>query len=143
MKIRRSRRVGAPPEDVWRTVGDPHHLPRWWPRVDRVEAADGRGFTEVLRSGKGASVRADFRIVQRREPDLIAWDQDVEGTPFERMMRAARTSIVLAPAGGETEVRLELDIKLAGMARLGGPQVRRALGRQLDEALTGLAGLHG
>ena len=35
---RRSRTVAAPPERVWGTVGDPYHLPRWWPRVTRVEA---------------------------------------------------------------------------------------------------------
>ena len=140
--VRRSRVVPAAPAEVWRTVGDPHHLPRWWPRVERVEAADARGFTELLRSSKGAGVRADFRIEERREPELLRWSQDIEGTPFERMMRAAQTTVALAPADGGTRVELGLDMKLAGMARLGGLQVRRALAKQLDEALDALVGLH-
>lgn len=142
MKIRRTRLVAAPAAEVWRTVGDPHHLPRWWPRVERVEASDGKRFTEVLRSGRGASVRADFRVVDRKVGQRMAWEQDVEGTPFERMMKAARTTLSLSDASGGCEVALELDVKLAGVARLGGFQVRRALSKQLDEALTGLAGLH-
>ena len=49
---RRSRRLGARPDDVWRVVGDPQHLPRWWPRVQRVEADDGEAFTQVLMSDR-------------------------------------------------------------------------------------------
>ena len=44
---RRSRTVPAPPERVWEIVGDPHHLPRWWPRVQRVESVTDEHFTEV------------------------------------------------------------------------------------------------
>lgn len=142
MRIRRTRLLDVSPEEVWRTVGDPYHLPRWWPRVDRVEGSDGKRFTEVLRSTRGASVRADFRVVDRKVGKRMAWEQEVDGTPFERMMKAARTTLLLEPATGGTEVSLELDVRLAGMARLGGFQVRRALTKQLDEALKGLAGLH-
>ena len=35
---RRSRTFAAEPNRVWSIVGDAHHLPRWWPRVERVEA---------------------------------------------------------------------------------------------------------
>ena len=48
MKVRRSRVVAASPDEIWATVGDPYHLPRWWPRVERVELVRGDGFTQLL-----------------------------------------------------------------------------------------------
>ena len=88
---RRSRTLAAPPERVWEIVGDPHHLPRWWPRVTRVEAVTDEHFTEVLATEDGRSLRADFRVVDSRAPERRAWEQEVEGTPFERSSRPRRT----------------------------------------------------
>lgn len=137
---RRSAVVPAAQDDLWLVVSDPHHLPRWWPRVIRVEGVHGDGFTQVLRSDKGASVRADFRFTQRLAPELTGWEQELEGTPFERILAASGTSVRLAPAGpGETKVILEVRQELRGMARLGGFMVRRATRRQLTDALRALA----
>ena len=84
MKVRRSRVVPAPPDDVWTTVADPYHLPRWWPRVERVELVQGDGFTQLLRTDKGRAIRADFRVVQSRRPELRRWRQEVEGSSIGR-----------------------------------------------------------
>ena len=140
---RRSTTVAAPPADVWRTVADPYQLPRWWPRVERVEGVDGRGFTQVLRSDRGAVVRADFRFTRREKPRAVGWSQDVEGTPFARLLRAAETEFALSPDGElATRVEVRLAQRLQGVSRLGGLMVRRAARRQLDDALRGLAGLY-
>jgi carbon monoxide dehydrogenase subunit G len=140
---RRSRTVAAPQQAVWATASDPHHLPRWWPRVTRVEGVDTRGFTEVLHTDKGRPVRADFRQQERRAPELWRFSQDVEGTPFERILTASETVVRLEPASAGTRVTLELRQRLRGSARLGAFLVRRAARRQLDDALTRLAELHG
>jgi uncharacterized protein YndB with AHSA1/START domain len=141
--MRRSATIAAPPAEVWRTVADPHQLPRWWPRVERVEGVDGRGFTEVLRSDKGALVRADFRIARRDKPRLVVWSQELEGTPFARLLRVSDTRITLEPDGdGATRVELRLEQRLQGVSRLGGFLVRRAAARQLGGALGALAGLY-
>ena len=144
MKVRRSRVVAAPPEELWATVGDPYHLPRWWPRVERVELVQGDGFTQLLRTDKGRAIRADFRVVQSRRPELRRWRQEVDGTPFEGILAWSETEIRLEPAGdGSTRVTLVQEQKLRGMARLGSVMVRRAARRGLDGALEGLASLHG
>jgi uncharacterized protein YndB with AHSA1/START domain len=128
---------------VWQTVADPHQLPRWWPRVERVEGVDGRGFTEVLRSDKGAVVRADFRIAVKHKPTAIAWSQDLDDTPFAKLLRSSETRITLTPAGERaTVVELRLDQKLHGVSRLGGFLVKRAARRQLDDALAALVALY-
>ena len=135
--------VAAAPPTVWQTVADPHQLPRWWPRVERVEGVDGRGFTEVLRSDKGAVVRADFRIAVKHKPTAIAWAQDLDGTPFAKLLRSSETRVTLTAAGpGATAVEVRLDQKLQGISRLGGFIVRRAARKQLDEALAALVDLY-
>ena len=144
MKVRRSRVVPAPPDDIWATVGDPYHLPRWWPRVERVELVQGDGFTELLRTDKGRAIRADFRVVQSRRPELRRWCQEVAGTPFEGILAWSETEVRLEPDGaGATRVTLQQEQQLRGMARLGGVMARRAARRMLNEALEGLEGLHG
>ena len=140
---RRSRTVAAPPERVWEVVGDPHHLPRWWPKVTRVEAVTDEHFTEVLSTQDGRSLRADFRVVDSRAPERRAWEQELEGTPFERVFSAASTEVKLLPDGDGTRVTVVVHQQVRGSARLGGFMVRRATGRVLDEALDALEALHG
>jgi uncharacterized protein YndB with AHSA1/START domain len=140
----RSATIPALPEQVWRTVFDPHHLPRWWPRVQRVEGVEAGRFTEVLSSDRGRSVRADFRVLESRAPEVRRWAQEIEGSPFERLLRSAETEVRLAPDGaGATRVTLTVRQKLRGAGALGALMVRRATARQLDEALQALAHLHG
>jgi uncharacterized protein YndB with AHSA1/START domain len=143
-RVRRSRTIGATPEQVWRTVCDPRHLPRWWPRVQRVESVEGDRFTEVLQTDKGRSVRADFRVTESSAPEVRRWRQEVEGSPFERLLRSAATEVRLAPHGeGGTRVTLTIDQRLRGVGALGGFLVRRATRAQLDEALDALQQMHG
>jgi uncharacterized protein YndB with AHSA1/START domain len=137
--VRRARTVGAAPETVWAVVGDPHHLPRWWPRVERVESVDAEAWTCVMRSDRGNLVRADYRLVDSQERRRREWAQQLEGSPFERLLREHRTRVSLSPAGGGTEVELSVVSRGRGTARLGAFMMRRAQRRQLDEALETLA----
>ena len=140
---RRSRTVADVPERVWETVSDPYHLPRWWPHVERVEAVVGDRFTEVLTTDRGRSVRADFTVVESRAPELRAWEQEVAGSPFERIMASARTEVALAPDGAGTRVTLMVRQQMRGTARFAGWIVRRGTRRVLGEALRALEELHG
>lgn len=136
--VRRTRTVSAPAEEVWEVVADPEHLPRWWPLVERVEGVEDGRWTTVLRTPKGRPVRADYRLVEWSEPSRLVWAQEVAGTPFEGVVADAETEILLAPGEDDvaaTRVTIELRQRMRGLARLGRLQVRRAAGRQLDEAL--------
>lgn len=135
----RTRLVDAPVEAVWEIVSDPYHLPRWWPRVARVEGVEPGAFTQVLKTDKGKSVRADYHVTEFQAPQRCRWTQQVAGTPFERLFDAAHTEIRLAPAGERTKVTIELGHRLRGFARLGAFMFRRPVRRQLDLALDGLA----
>ena len=144
MVVRRERVVTVAPDDVWRIVSDPARLPAWWPGVSRVEDASRQAWTTVLVSPKGKSVRADYSLVEAREPEHLRWKQEVEESPFERLLSSASTEITLEPeAGGGTRVRLTLDQRPRGWARFSPFQLRAAARRQAEDALTGLAELLG
>ncbi len=135
----RRRDVAAPPEAVWQLVGDPYHLPRWWPRVSRVEAVAGGRFTEVLSGARsGRNVRADFRVEEKRKGRLLRFSQELAGSPFERVLKEAETSIALEPSGEGTRVAITHRQRLRGLSRMGGFLVRRATRKVLDQALDGL-----
>jgi uncharacterized protein YndB with AHSA1/START domain len=135
-----SRTLAASPEAVWSLIADPWHQARWWPRVSRMEGVrDGR-FTQVMVSARGRVVRADFRMLEAEAPRLLRWEQELEGSPFERLLAEAQTAISLAPAGdgAATTVTIELRQQLLGWSRLTPFLFKRAAGRQLAEALAGL-----
>jgi uncharacterized protein YndB with AHSA1/START domain len=137
---RRHRTIRASTQELWEVVRDPHHLPRWWPRVARVEAVEGDAFTEVLKSDKGKFVRADFTLLASDETQRrLTWTQQLEGSPFARLLAVAETEVQLTPQGQATDVALELRQQLTGVfPRFGAYLVRRAAAATLEEALDGL-----
>jgi uncharacterized protein YndB with AHSA1/START domain len=170
---RHSRIVAAPVQELWEVIRDPHHLPRWWPRVSRVENVDGDAFTEVMKTARGKVVRADFDLIEADEGKrMLKWEQRVENTPFARLLKSAETEVRLAPVAAPqprvhpteddspraaaasvpelredatvTEVTIELRQTLNGfLARLGSYMVRRAMAATLEEALDGLERISG
>ncbi len=168
---RRSRMIAAPAQDLWDLMLDPHHLPRWWPRVTRVEDVEEEAFTEVMKTRKGKLVRADFNVVRDDAKRTLTWIQRIEGTPFATVLKSAETELRLTPAGvgvtdafghaghspasaAATEVTIELRQEMtSGSARhspflslaprFGGPMVRRAAAATLEQALDGLERISG
>jgi uncharacterized protein YndB with AHSA1/START domain len=144
-RVSRRRVVAAPLGEVWGLVSDPYALPRWWPRVSRVENVEpGRGsgrrsrWTKVLETSEGRGVRADFRCLSAAENERYVWEQELEGTPFARHLKSSRTEIAMREAAGGTEVELSLEQTLRGLSRMGSPMMRRAQGGILDQALDGI-----
>ena len=142
-RVVRRRRIAAPASALWAVITDPYHFPRWWPNTQRVESVTegdvrDRSWTQVLETRDGRGVRADYRCVDAAEGERFVFEQTVEGTPFERFVKRARTEIKLQPRNGETDVTMALDRRLRGLSRLGAPMMRRAIGRTLNAALDGL-----
>jgi uncharacterized protein YndB with AHSA1/START domain len=143
--VSRTRVIAASQERVWELLSDPHHSPRWWPRALRVEDVRGEGqraqWTLVLGTERGTGVRVDYRCSASTRPRRLVWEQQLAGTPFERILKGATIEADLQPAGGEeTEVTLRSDEALRGLSRLGAPMLRRATRRRLDETLDGIEG---
>jgi uncharacterized protein YndB with AHSA1/START domain len=139
-EVTRSRVVAAPRDRIWELVSDPFNLPRWWPATARVEDVEDDAWTSVLRTPRGATVRADYTRVVVERPSRVAWRQELEESPFERVFASAETTVSLADEGSDgTRVLLTVNEQLRGRYRFGGWVIRRAARRRLDEALTGIA----
>jgi uncharacterized protein YndB with AHSA1/START domain len=142
-RVTRKCTVEASVSEVWKLVSDPYSLPRWWPRTGRVESVEGDGgrrtrWTKVLETAEGRGVRADYRCISSAEGERYVWEQELEGTPFERHLNSSRVEIGLREKDGGTEVKLATVQTLKGMSRLGSPLMRRGQGKLLDEALDGI-----
>jgi hypothetical protein len=71
------------------------------------------------------------------------WVQEVESSPFERLLRSAETEVRLERDGDDTRVTVTLRQRLRGVGAFGGLMVRRANRQVTDEALERLGRLHG
>jgi uncharacterized protein YndB with AHSA1/START domain len=138
-RISRSRTIPAPRDEVWDVVSDPYHLPRWWPRVQRVEEVVGSAWTKVMISSRGRAVRSDYTRIETDAPRRMLWRHEVDESPFEGLLAESTIELELEPEAEErTRVRLTADQTLRGKTRFGGMMIRRATRRNLDEALDGL-----
>ncbi len=101
----------------------------------------------MLKTAKGKLVRADFTLVETDEVQRrLTWSQELEGSPFARLLASAETEVQLVSQGlstdmtsHSTDVAIEMRQALTGFfPRFGGLMVRRAAAATLDEALDGL-----
>lgn len=140
----RHRSIPTSADRVWGLVSDPHNLPRWWPETVRVEDVQGPAgakrsrFTQVFSTSKGNPVRADFRCTAATAGSRLVWEQELEGTPFEKFLREAELELRVGDGTDRTEVTLGAHRRLRGLSRLGSPMMRRATGRTLEQALAGI-----
>ncbi len=147
----RTRQLIATPQALWQVVEDPFAMTRWWPNVTRVEGVEEERFTLVFQTKRRRPVRMDFRVVTSDAPGSggepsghRAWEQEVAGTPFERVLDEAITEVLIEPAhGGTSQVTIAQLQKLRGYSRTGALMLRRATNKRLDEALDGLARISG
>jgi hypothetical protein len=109
-----------------------------------VENVEKRGsgrrsqWTMVLETSEGRGVRADYRCTSAAENERYVWEQQLEGTPFARHLRASKVEIGLREAGEGTEVSIASTQTLRGMSRLGSPLMHRGQREILDAALDGI-----
>jgi hypothetical protein len=113
-------------------------MPRWWPGVVRVEGVEDDRFTQVFQTKRGRPVRMDFRLLANEPPWRRAWAQEIEGTPFERVLGESIIEVALEPEGTGTRVTIAQRQKLRGYSKTGGFLLRRATNGKLQEALDGL-----
>jgi uncharacterized protein YndB with AHSA1/START domain len=141
--VRRETVVPEALDEVWRLVSDPARLAQWWPGVARVEEATPEAWTTVMTSPKGKSVRMDYTRVAADAPSRLVWRQEVEASPFERILAEATTTLELSAAEAGTQVTIALEQKPRGWARFAPLQFRAAGTRQVQGAVEGLERLFG
>jgi hypothetical protein len=103
-----------------------------------MEGVEDDRFTQVFMTKKGRPVRVDFRLLCSEPPRRRSWEQEIEGTPFERVLNESVVEVELEPEGSGTRVTIAQRQRLRGYSRTGGLLLRRATGGKLQEALDGI-----
>ena len=106
--------------------------------MQRVEEVSDEGWTMVLLSDRGKPIRADYTLARAEPMERLEWQQELEETPFERMLSRARArdrARAATRTRASTGVSLRSTERLRGLARLGSPMVRRATRKRLNQAL--------
>jgi len=123
MRIEATATLLAPPEDVWRLVSEPYHLPDWWPGYRGIEP-DRRGLAEgarwrVVRGSTGAATSNLLRrpggdgvlvITRVIERSLLAWHDlqiDVESCLTLEPTSGRRTAATASVEGSWLRVTFE------------------------------------
>jgi hypothetical protein len=107
----------APPEDVWKLLAEPYHLPDWWPGYQGIEP-DRRGLAEgarwrvvrgMARSGTGDLLRrpggeSTIVITEVVEGGVLAWHDvgqrfDVRVTLWPAAERRTEAAVAIESAG--------------------------------------------
>ena len=123
MTVEASGVLLASPADVWKLVGEPYHLPDWWPgyqgvQPDRRGLADGarweitRGVTKAATSGLLRRLGGPGVIVIRRvvPGSLVAWhdvEQRVDATVVLEPAVERRTQVTVTIAAPGWRIALE------------------------------------
>jgi hypothetical protein len=88
-------------------------------------------------------VRVDYSRVEAEPGRRVVWRQEVDESPFERILASSTTEIALEPSEGGTRVTVSLDQRPRGWARFAPLQFRGAGKRQVQGAVEGLDAVFG
>ncbi len=134
----KSRTLAVSQQRVWEVIEDPAQLVRWWPGVTRTEEVRSNRWTEVHAGKRGRAVRLDFHLLQSSPPSYRLWEQQLAGSPFERVLEESVTEVALERVTEGTLVTIAVRQKLRGYSRTGALVLRQTAGKQLSQALDGL-----
>lgn len=147
--VSRKREFPASPEAVYDVISDPRRQAGWWPRVVRIEDVAGRPgaertrWTSVLQADSGRMLRLDYRCTAANRPKRYEWEQELEGTPFEKHLVRQAILTEIRPSGAGAEVTLTAVHTIRGMAKVAGFAMKKSQRDLLDTALGALGELLG
>ena len=133
---RRSRVIPRRAPDVWGVVSDPYHLPAGGRSVTRVESVherkggSGSQWTKVFETERGQVRPGRLSLPCSRAPEAYGWEQEIPGSPFEKV-----------PALGGHEIELsDADERHADRDRDGAAPARDLPVRRRSDAAGGRRG---
>src|SRR5579859_5338946 len=139
VKVTGKALVGAPAGAVWAMLADPDVLARAIPGCQSLDVTGpGRcaATVAIAIAAVSGTYAGDAQIRGRREPSMIAAAVSAAGA---RGSIAADVTVLLAPAGGGTEVGYEIDARVSGPIAAAGQLVLAAIAKRLaGEFLAGL-----
>lgn len=147
--VAQKREFPVAPDVVYDVISDPRKQAGWWPRVTRIEDVTGRPgaerarWTSVFQADSGRLLRLDYRCIAASRPSRYEWEQELEGTPFEKHLARQAVAVRIEPSATGSEVTLTADHTIRGMAKIAGFAMRKSQRQLLNTALDSLGELLG
>jgi uncharacterized protein YndB with AHSA1/START domain len=138
MNFETSVRIERQAEEVFDYVSEPENFPMWNSAVQAVRRTSGEGdvgSTYVMeRDLPGGHAENELEILTLSRPTEFDMRTTSGPTPFTYLYR-------FASEGGATEVHLEAEVELSGVAGALGPLATRAVKRGVDANFATLKGI--
>lgn len=132
IEFRTAVRIERPPEDVFQALANPEAYPRWNSAVRSVvPLGPSRARYRMVRDLPSGTAENVLGVLEARAPEEIVIRASDGPTPFTYRYR-------LRASDGGTEVELDAEVNLGGVAGLLGPVAGRAVRRGVDENLATL-----
>ena len=104
MRVTAARELLAPRPEVWDFLGEPFHLPDWWPGVSGVQP-----------DRRGSAAGARWQVIAGQEPTLLRRPESTGVLVVTESARPERFAFHLA--GAKLDVRVDLEAIAADRTR--------------------------
>jgi carbon monoxide dehydrogenase subunit G len=139
VKVEGTRSFAAPRETVWGVLNSPERMAKLMPGVESFDVQDDkhwRANVKIPLGMGGMRMSFDFTKLEEREPEFAKLHAKGNGVGAIVSME---TAFNLAENGGNTDMKWEADVKIAGpVGSMGQRVLQPIVNQQVNNVLTAL-----
>ncbi len=139
MKVEGTRSFAAPRATVWEVLNSPERMAKLMPGVESFDVQDDRHWranVKIPLGMGGLRMSFDFTKLEEREPEFAKLHAKGNGVGAIVSME---TAFNLAENGGNTDMKWEADVKIAGpVGSMGQRVLQPIVNKQVNNVLTAL-----
>ncbi len=139
MKVEGTRSFAAPRATVWEVLNSPERMAKLMPGVESFDVHDERHWranVKIPLGMGGLRMSFDFTKLEEREPEFAKLHAKGNGVGAIVSME---TAFNLAENGGNTDMKWEADVKIAGpVGSMGQRVLQPIVNQQVNNVLTAL-----
>ena len=139
MKVDGTRSFAAPRATVWEVLNSPERMAKLMPGVESFDVQDDRHWranVKIPLGMGGLRMSFDFTKLEEREPEFAKLHAKGNGVGAIVSME---TAFNLAENGGNTDMKWEADVKIAGpVGSMGQRVLQPIVNQQVNNVLTAL-----
>ena len=139
MRVEGTRSFAAPRETVWEVLNSPERMAKLMPGVESFDVQDDRHWranVKIPLGMGGLRMSFDFTKLEERQPEFAKLHAKGNGVGAIVSME---TAFNLAENGGNTDMKWEADVKIAGpVGSMGQRVLQPIVNQQVNNVLTAL-----
>jgi uncharacterized protein len=139
VKLEGTKELAAPRDTVWQVLNDPEQMAKLMPGVEGFEVRDDRHWQAKVKVPLGLGglrLTVDFEKLEERPPEYSSLK--AKGNGVGAIMNMT-TNFHLAEAAGQTSMRWEADVRIAGpVGSMGQRVLQPIVNQQVKNVLTAL-----